>query len=452
MKNKELRGILALVVVTALSFGVIAGSRVLSTDLAGDSAEEESAVIEEYDVSGADGIESAAQTENGYEVTARTKGYGGDIVLKVAYDTDGQTIQSVEVLEQNETESLGAKIAEPEFLDQFAGVSAPVYLPGMSTSASDEASEAPDTSADLEVLKDAALSDGTYEAKAAAPDSNGFTEELTLTVEDGKITSVNWDAVGEDGSKKSILSENGEYVMTEDGPTWKEQSEALAQALIENQSLDFLTTDESGKTDAVAGVSISVSSFIDLAQQCLKEAAGITEEPVALTDGTYEAKASAPDSNGFTEQVNMTVKDGAVTEVTWDAVGEDGSKKSILSENGEYVMTEDGPTWKEQSEALAQALIENQSLDFLTTDESGKTDAVAGVSISVSSFIDLAQQCLDQAAGIETTKEATEAPADEEGGSAQAGTQIDAVSGATISSTAAVTAVNATYDFLQTVK
>ena len=327
MKNKELRGILALVVVTALSFGVIAGSRVLSTDLAGDSAEEESAVIEEYDVSGADGIESAAQTENGYEVTARTKGYGGDIVLKVAYDTDGQTIQSVEVLEQNETESLGAKIAEPEFLDQFAGVSAPVYLPGMSTSASDEASEAPDTSADLEVLKDAALSDGTYEAKAAAPDSNGFTEELTLTVEDGKITSVNWDAVGEHGSKKSILSENGEYVMTEDGPTWKEQSEALAQALIENQSLDFLTTDESGKTDAVAGVSISVSSFIDLAQQCL-----------------------------------------------------------------------------------------------------------------------------DQAAGIETTKEATEAPADEEGGSAQEGTQIDAVSGATISSTAAVTAVNTTYDFLQTVK
>ena len=327
MKNKELRGILALVVVTALSFGVIAGSRVLSTDLAGDSAEEESAVIEEYDVSGADGIESAAQTENGYEVTARTKGYGGDIVLKVAYDTDGQTIQSVEILEQNETESLGAKIAEPEFLDQFAGVSAPVYLPGMSTSASDEASEAPDTSADLEVLKDAALSDGTYEAKAAAPDSNGFTEELTLTVEDGKITSVNWDAVGEDGSKKSILSENGEYVMTEDGPTWKEQSEALAQALIENQSLDFLTTDESGKTDAVAGVSISVSSFIDLAQQCL-----------------------------------------------------------------------------------------------------------------------------DQAAGIETTKEATEAPADEEGGSAQEGTQIDAVSGATISSTAAVTAVNTTYDFLQTVK
>ena len=341
MKNKELRGILALVVVTALSFGVIAGSRVLSTDLAGDSAEEESAVIEEYDVSGADGIESAAQTENGYEVTARTN--GGDIGLKVAYDTDGQTIQSVEVLEQNETESLGAKIAEPEFLDQFAGVSAPVYLPGMSTSASDEASEAPDTSADLEVLKDAALSDGTYEAKAAAPDSNGFTEQLSLTVENGAVTAVVWDAIAEDGSKKSILSENGEYTMTEDGPTWKEQSEALAQALIENQSLDFLTTDDQGKTDAVSGVSISVNSFITLASDCLNQAAGIPN-----------GDASSETASGDAASTNL---------------------------------------------------------------DSGSN------------------------ASEETTAEAS-----------QDGTQVDAVSGATISSTAAVTGINQAYEFLQTVR
>ena len=40
MKNKELRGILALVIVTALSFGVIAGSRALSRDLAGGGASE----------------------------------------------------------------------------------------------------------------------------------------------------------------------------------------------------------------------------------------------------------------------------------------------------------------------------------------------------------------------------------------------------------------------------
>ena len=57
MKNKELRGILALIVVTALSFGVIAGARVLSQDMAGGSAQSgETAAAEEFDVSGAEGI------------------------------------------------------------------------------------------------------------------------------------------------------------------------------------------------------------------------------------------------------------------------------------------------------------------------------------------------------------------------------------------------------------
>ena len=40
----------------------------------------------------------------------------------------------MEVTEQSETPNLGARIAEKEFLDQFNGVKAPVYLPGMSLS------------------------------------------------------------------------------------------------------------------------------------------------------------------------------------------------------------------------------------------------------------------------------------------------------------------------------
>ena len=88
--------------------------------------------------------------------------------------------------------------------------------------------------------------------------------------------------------------------------SWKAQAE--------NQSLSFLTTDAEGKTDAVTGVSISVNGFIDLAAQCMEQAAGLEpaqEDPFAgaeLTDGTYEAKTSEPDSNGFTDVVTLTVK------------------------------------------------------------------------------------------------------------------------------------------------
>ena len=432
MKNKNVRGIIALAVVTALSFGVIMGSKALAKDMgtgASNTAEEQ--VKEEIDTKGAEGIEKAVKTENGYMVTAKVKGYGGDIVMNVSFDAEKKKVTKVEVTEQKETEGLGAKVADSEFLSQFEGVEAPVFLPGMSLEKEEKVS-------DEELLKE--LKDGTYEAKADAPDNNGFTDVVTVTVKDGKIAEVNWEAVGADGSTKSVLSENGEYVMTEDGLTWKEQAEALAKAVVENQSLSFLNLDEQGKTDAVSGVSISIGGFTALAEKCLKEAAGITQT-LELKDGTYEAKAEAADNNGFIDQVTMTVADGKITEVNWEAVGEDGSKKSVLSENGEYVMTEDGLTWKEQAEALANALIENQSLDFLQVNEQGKTDAVSGVSISVGGFISLAEKCMNEAAGIEKTEEV---PAN--------GTQVDAVSGATVSSTAVVTGINTAFEFLQTVK
>ena len=432
MKNKNVRGIIALAVVTALSFGVIMGSKALAKDMgAGASNTAEEQVKEEIDTKGAEGIEKAVKTENGYMVTAKVKGYGGDIVMNVSFDAEKKKVTKVEVTEQKETEGLGAKVADAEFLSQFEGVEAPVFLPGMSLEKEEKVS-------DEELLKE--LKDGTYEAKADAPDNNGFTDVVTVTVKDGKIAEVTWEAVGADGSTKSVLSENGEYVMTEDGLTWKEQAEALAKAVVENQSLSFLNLDEQGKTDAVSGVSISIGGFTALAEKCLKEAAGITQT-LELKDGTYEAKAEAADNNGFTDQVTMTVKDGKITEVNWEAVGEDGSKKSVLSENGEYVMTEDGLTWKEQAEALANALIENQSLDFLQVNEQGKTDAVSGVSISVGGFISLAEKCMNEAAGVE---EKEEVPAN--------GTQVDAVSGATISSTAVVTGINTAFEFLQTVK
>ena len=432
MKNKNVRGIIALAVVTALSFGVIMGSKALAKDMgtgASNTAEEQ--VKEEIDTKGAEGIEKAVKTENGYMVTAKVKGYGGDIVMNVSFDAEKKKVTKVEVTEQKETEGLGAKVADAEFLSQFEGVEAPVFLPGMSLEKEEKVS-------DEELLKE--LKDGTYEAKADAPDNNGFTDVVTVTVKDGKIAEVNWEAVGADGNTKSVLSENGEYVMTEDGLTWKEQAEALANAVVENQSLSFLNLDEQGKTDAVSGVSISIGGFTALAEKCLKEAAGITQT-LELKDGTYEAKAEAADNNGFIDQVTMTVADGKITEVNWEAVGEDGSKKSVLSENGEYVMTEDGLTWKEQAEALASALIENQSLDFLQVNEQGKTDAVSGVSISVGGFISLAEKCMNEAAGVE---EKEEVPAN--------GTQVDAVSGATISSTAVVTGINTAFEFLQTVK
>ena len=217
MKNKTVKGIIALAVVTALSFAVIIGSNQLSKNMTAGTQGETAEITEELDVSGTEQIDKAAKTESGYVVTVREKGYGGDIVMNVSFDETAASVTKLEITEQNETEGLGSKITEEAFLEQFNGISAPVTLPGTDAGNS-SAENSSDNSAILDALDQAKLSDGTFTAKGE-PDSNGFTEEVTLTVKDGKITEVNWDGITEDGTKKSVMSENGEYVMTEDGPT-----------------------------------------------------------------------------------------------------------------------------------------------------------------------------------------------------------------------------------------
>ena len=116
----------------------------------------------------------------------------------------------------------------------------------------------------------------------------------------------------------------------------------------------------------------------------------------AFVDGTY-TKTSEEADNGYLYEVSMVVEGGNITSIVWDAKDADGNSKKEAAMNGTYVMTEDGLNWAEQSEALAQHVIENQSLDGLTMDESGKTDAVAGVSISINNFVEFVQDCMNQA-------------------------------------------------------
>ena len=114
--------------------------------------------------------------------------------------------------------------------------------------------------------------DGEY-TKTAAEADNGYTYTVTMTVADGKITAMDWDAADADGNSKKQQAMDGTYdMMNGDAPNWAEQSELACQYVIDHQSLDGIKFDENGKTDAVASVSISVSSFVELASDCIEQA------------------------------------------------------------------------------------------------------------------------------------------------------------------------------------
>lgn len=214
----------------------------------------------------------------GYVVELTAEGYGGEMELTVGVSPDGKKITGMKVRSHSETPDLGGKTAEKPFLSQFSGAQAPFYLGR------------------------AALTDGTYFAESDSF-SGGYKDNMTLTVENGLITRVFWDGESEIGEKsKRQASIDGEYVMTADGLLWHEQAQLMESRLLEVQSPSKISFGDNGKTDAVAGVSISISPFITLAEKCCAQA-GASDEGTAI-DGVSGATIS---SGAVTEAANTAV-------------------------------------------------------------------------------------------------------------------------------------------------
>lgn len=243
--------------------------------------------------------------------------------------------------------------------------------------------------------------DGSYKYLGETADENGFRDYMELTVENHKITDIAWDCVSEDGAGKRQLSANGNYVMTDDGPLWYEQADALGSYVLEHQSVSGLENSE-GYSDAVASVSIYIGGFTDSLKKCLMAANGdlshVTVEGLIRSkeDGTYVYQSETADEKGFMDRMEVTVQDHKITSLNWDALNAEGIGKRQLSADGNYVMTDDGPLWYEQADILAEYVIEHQSDDNLMAETGYASDAVASVSIYIGGFIDSLKKCLAQ--------------------------------------------------------
>ena len=275
--RKRIAAIAELGIVTAAAFGqsIALKARVDQSDYAAE-IKEELAVGDQYIQNG---VREAYLLEDGsYQVEVASKGFGGDVILTVYVEQDKTTLRGVEVVSQNETQEYGGRIvSEPELLKQFEGVRLPVYTSQITDAGMDNGRE--------EITDGMILADGVYEREAANGD---YTDQVVLTVEGGAITAVTVDSYDKDGNYKSVLAAEGSYIMTEDGLTWDKQAQAVAAYVLEHQGVSGLDLGEDGKTDAIAGVSISIGSIVDLIEECLLEASGqeVSDAQTAPADGT----------------------------------------------------------------------------------------------------------------------------------------------------------------------
>lgn len=185
-------------------------------------------------------------------------------------------------------------------------------------------------------------------------------------------------------------------------------------------------------------------------------ATGNLGEAVQRMDGVYQAEGK--ESGGYRSKVTMVITNGEITEILWDSFDAAGNGKRELSIKGEYIMTEDGLIWADQADAVQNYVIEHQSLSGLETDNQGKTDVVSGVSISIAEFKELVNDCLMQATGgtgdvgsDNTGNGDNQTPQGSEGEESEdeiAVSEVDGVSGATISSQAVISAIQTAYEFV----
>ena len=120
MKDNRFKGIIALVVITIISFTIIIASKILIKDEDADKKDNNKSVSS-IDVNGQEGIKAANKLQDdngnlvGYKVTAEANGFVGTITWDITFDVDAKTITDVSVVSHTESDGYGSKMEEENF-------------------------------------------------------------------------------------------------------------------------------------------------------------------------------------------------------------------------------------------------------------------------------------------------------------------------------------------------
>ena len=395
--------------------------------------------------------------------TATAAGYDGNEITVQVTDDNG-VITSLTVDASTQTAGLGQKCAEEAFTSQFVGKSAPLTL-----------GEGIDAVASATITSQAVV-DAVNSLYAAAEPVEEPTEAPAATEEPAVQTAEvkTATAAGYDGNEitVNVTDDNGVITsLTVDAST---QTAGLGQKCAE----EAFTSQFVGKSapltlgegiDAVASATITSQAVVDAVNSLYAaaepveeptEAPAATEEPAVQTAEVKTATAAGYDGNEIT--VNVTDDNGVITSLTVDASTQTaglGQKCAEEAFTSQFVGKSAPLTLGEGIDAVASATITSQAVvdavnslyaeapaKVLTTKVKGwhegvavtveidKNHVITALTVDASGeFYALGGKCADEAFTAQFIGKS--APL-------TLGVDIDAVTGATLTSQAVVDAVN----------
>ena len=115
--------------------------------------------------------------------------------------------------------------------------------------------------------------DGWFYSMATTPDKSGYKATALITVVNGRIVSVNLNAVHKDGGdSKFVRAVKGTYKMNAKQGEWHIQVPRIEAEIVRLQDPSKLKVKSDGKTDAISGVSITVNEMTAVIAEALKKA------------------------------------------------------------------------------------------------------------------------------------------------------------------------------------
>ena len=106
-----------------------------------------------------------------------------------------------------------------------------------------------------------------------------------------------------------------------------------------------------------------------------------------LHDGTYKAEADTYDKEGYKPYVELTVKNGKVSEIECDALNKEGKRKREDNTAAD---------WLENMKIFEQEVIA-RGLDNITIGEDGAVNDIEGLNLNIGEYGNLIREALNKA-------------------------------------------------------
>lgn len=147
---------------------------------------------------------------------------------------------------------------------------------------------------------------------------------------------------------------------------------------------DITSATESVKDDVMSDTTGSDKN--DLENSSNMDATNDTADN-GLRDGTYKAEGKEYDKDGYKPYVELTVKNGKISEIECDALNKDGKRKR----------EDDNATdWLENMEIFENEVIA-KGLDNILIGEDGSVKDIEGLDLNVGEYGDLIKEAMNKA-------------------------------------------------------